>query len=295
MFIKSDQIICIPVLILTIFVESKYIMVSKEELRKLDKEKLVDLVYDLLIKVDALTAQGQLLHAEVKRLKTPKNSGNSSLPPSLDFFSLKNQSLREKSNKKTGGQPGHKGETLLMSPDPDKVIEHKPDGICPRCGKIHPEESFELTGKRQVIDKYMSITTISMSEGTVYNLLNKAANMVLPIYEGIKEEIAHLFRELNYFQELYHIKWVTDVKDVLSRAINLKNRMTPKQYDQPPEERSALLDEFDRLINQELPDKYSKIFPLKKRLKKRKQQVFNFLYYPQVPYTNNGSSRQSEI
>jgi hypothetical protein len=29
-----------------------------------------------------------------------------------------------------------------------------------------------------------------MSEGTVYNLLNKAANMVLPVYEGIKEEIA---------------------------------------------------------------------------------------------------------
>jgi transposase len=430
MFIKSDQIICIPVLILTIFVESKYIMVSKEELRKLDKEKLVDLVYDLLIKVDALTAQVQILQAEVKRLKTPKNSGNSSLPPSLDFFSLKNQSLREKSNKKTGGQPGHKGETLLMSPDPDKVIEHKPDGICPRCGMIHPEESFELTGKRQVIDipeikasvaehrifqsvcacghvtsadypagvtapvqygnnlialtaylssrQYVpyyrltelikSITTISMSEGTVYNLLNKAANMVLPIYEGIKEEIeksdtigtdetgvkvtmnkfwawtwqtiqatyitispsrgfatvsqtfpdgfphstlvsdswaaqlktpakrhqlclVHLFRELNYFQELYQIKWVTDVKDVLSRAINLKNRMTPEQYDQPSEERSALLDEFDRLINQELPDKYSKIFPLKKRLKKRKQQVFNFLYYPQVPYENNGSER----
>jgi hypothetical protein len=102
MFIKSGQIICIPVLILTIFVKSKYIMVSKEELRKLDKEKLVDLVYDLLIKVDALTAQVQILQAEVKRLKTPKNSGNSSLPPSLDFFSLKNQSLREKSNKKTG-------------------------------------------------------------------------------------------------------------------------------------------------------------------------------------------------
>jgi transposase len=213
-----------------------------------------------------------------------------------------------------------------------------------------------------------SITTISMSQGTVYNLLNKAANMVLPIYEGIKEEIAksgtigadetgvkvtmnkfwawtwqtmlatyitispsrgfatvlqtfpegfphatlvsdawgaqlktpakrhqlclaHLFRELNYFQELYQIKWVTDMKDVLSRAINLKKSMTSGQYDQPSKERSDLLSEFDQLINQELPDKYSKIFPLKRRLNKRKQQVFNFLYYPQVPYENNGSER----
>jgi hypothetical protein len=40
-------------------------MVSKEELRKLDKEQLVDLVYDLLIKVDALTAQVKMLQAEV--------------------------------------------------------------------------------------------------------------------------------------------------------------------------------------------------------------------------------------
>jgi transposase len=227
-------------------------MITKDDLRKLDKEQLVDLVYDLLIKVDALTAQVQMLQSEVNRLKTPKNSGNSSLPPSQDLFRLKNQSLREKSVKKTGGQPGHKGETLLMSPEPDKVIEHRPDGICPHCGKVHPEESFEMIGKRQVIDipvikanvvehqifqstcscghvtsgdypsgvmapvqygnnlvsltaylssrQYVpysrltelikSITNISMSEGTICNLLDKAANMVLPIYEGIKEEIS---------------------------------------------------------------------------------------------------------
>lgn len=33
------------------------------------------------------------------------------------------------------------------------------------------------------------ITNVSMSEGTIFNLLNKAANFVLPSYEGIKEEI----------------------------------------------------------------------------------------------------------
>ena len=55
-------------------------MVSKEELRKLDKEELVDLVYDLSIKVDALTRLVEDLQQEIKRLKTPKNSGNSSLP-----------------------------------------------------------------------------------------------------------------------------------------------------------------------------------------------------------------------
>ena len=71
--------------------------------------------------------------------------------------------------------------------------------------------------------------------------------------------------------------------------------MTLKQYDQPLEERNALLNDFDRLVNQELPDKYSKIFPLQKRLKKRKHQVFNFLFYPEIPYENNASKGQSEI
>jgi uncharacterized small protein (DUF1192 family) len=75
-------------------------MVSKEELRKLSKEQLVDLVYDLLIMVDSLTAKVQILQDEINRLKTPKNSGNSSFPPSHDLFSLKNQNLREKSDKK---------------------------------------------------------------------------------------------------------------------------------------------------------------------------------------------------
>ena len=67
--------------------------------------------------------------------------------------------------------------------------------------------------------------------------------------------------------------------------------MTPEQYDQPFKERSELLNKFDQLVRQELPGKYSKIFPLQKRLRKRKNQVFNFLFYPDVPYDNNGSER----
>lgn len=405
-------------------------MVTRDELRKLSKAQLVDMVYTLLIKVDELTAKVEMLEAEIKSLKTPKNSGNSSLPPSHDLFRIKNQSLREKSGKKSGGQPGHKGKTLLMLPDPDKVIEHKPDGTCPRCGRVHTEEIYEMIGKRQVIDIPMikasvvehqvfqlacscghvasgnypsgvtapvqygnnlialtaylssrqyvpysrlaemirSITTISMSQGTIYNLLNKAANMVLPIYEGIKKEVskaitiggdetgvkvnkskswawawqtmhatyvtispdrgfatilkhfpdgfpnatlvsdswaaqlktpaknhqlclAHLFRELNFFNEMYHIKWVAGMKDILSRAIKLKNSMSPEQYELPFKERSNLLNEFDTLINKVIPKKYSKILPFQKRLKKRKQEVFNFLFYPHVPYDNNASER----
>ena len=47
-------------------------MVSKEELRKRSKDELVDLVYDLLIRVDKLTSKVQELTDEVQRLKAPK-------------------------------------------------------------------------------------------------------------------------------------------------------------------------------------------------------------------------------
>jgi len=91
---------------ITIFVKSKGVMVSKEKLRKLSKDKLVDMMYDLLIKVDALTTEVQELRSVVKNLKTPKNSGNSSLPPSSsDLFRFINHSLRGKSDKKKVANP----------------------------------------------------------------------------------------------------------------------------------------------------------------------------------------------
>jgi hypothetical protein len=51
--------------------------------------------------------------AEILRLKSQigKNSGNSSKPPSSNCFQ-KIPNSREKSAKKTGGQPGHKGHSL---------------------------------------------------------------------------------------------------------------------------------------------------------------------------------------
>ena len=81
-------------------------MISKEELLKYSKDELVNLTYDLSLKVDKLTSEVQELREEVKILKTPKNSGNSSFPPSHDLYRFKNQSLRENSNKiKQVGKP----------------------------------------------------------------------------------------------------------------------------------------------------------------------------------------------
>ncbi len=61
---------------------------------------------------EALIKENAELKAKVKTLedKLAINSTNSSKPPSKDDFkATKDRSLRKKSDKKPGGQPGHKG------------------------------------------------------------------------------------------------------------------------------------------------------------------------------------------
>src|SRR5579859_7722862 len=66
-------------------------------------------------------ADNQQLHEHIsglsEQLKTlqerlAKDSHNSHLPPSSDRFTRKPKSLRKKSEKKSGGQPGHRGSSL---------------------------------------------------------------------------------------------------------------------------------------------------------------------------------------
>ena len=84
------------------------------------------------------------------------NSETSSRPPSSDGLrkspaEKRTQSLRGKSDRKTGGQPGHKGETLRQSATPDHVINHYPD-ICNTCGAALVASRAENVVVRQVID-----------------------------------------------------------------------------------------------------------------------------------------------
>jgi transposase len=76
---------------------------------------------------DTLIAQ---LTERVQKLeaKLALDSHNSSKPPSSDSFvrSPKKRSLREKSDKKPGGQPGHQGYALRQVEKPDQRVFHLP-------------------------------------------------------------------------------------------------------------------------------------------------------------------------
>ena len=81
------------------------------------------------------------------------NSQNSSKPPSSDGLKKapRIQSLREKSGKKVGGQPGHEGFTLNQVENPDIIKQHKATE-CPCCKRDLATVPVDHIIKRQVFD-----------------------------------------------------------------------------------------------------------------------------------------------
>lgn len=115
-------------------------------------EELINLVQAQAKTIVRLEAKIDKLEHELEKYKTRKDSNNSSIPPSKDENRVQHtSSLRQKSDRKVGGQPGHEGKTLEMTQTPDEVIEHRAC-FCPECGKDLNDQPFEFFGKRQVID-----------------------------------------------------------------------------------------------------------------------------------------------
>ena len=115
----------------------------------MDKDLIIQ---ELMYKIEELVREVQFLKQRLSKYEHPKNSNNSSVPPSKDENRPKrNQSLRHKTGLKPGGQPGHKGNTLKMVEKPDIIQEHKPC-YCNRCGQNINDIPFVLAGKRQVMD-----------------------------------------------------------------------------------------------------------------------------------------------
>lgn len=115
-------------------------------------QDLVNMNLKLMERIVFLEARVVELENRLAKYENPKNSRNSSVPPSKDENRpKKTQSLREDSDRKSGGQPGHKGHTLEMTANPDFVTEHIP-GFCRCCGNDLSGISAELSSIRQVVD-----------------------------------------------------------------------------------------------------------------------------------------------
>jgi transposase len=111
-------------------------------------------IHALEQQVSALTVRLDTSEQRVKHLEKQlaKNSRNSSKPPSTDGFQKPApKSLREKSERPSGGQPGHTGQTLTMTEPPDHTVRH-PVELCACCGLSLAHLQPEGVEKRQVHD-----------------------------------------------------------------------------------------------------------------------------------------------
>src|SRR3954467_9308717 len=93
--------------------------------------------------------------AELER-RLGLNSSNSGKPPSSDGLHKpkrepRTRSLRERSGKPSGGQKGHKGETLCQVADPNVTIDHYPE-TCGTCGLALTAAMATRCSARQVFD-----------------------------------------------------------------------------------------------------------------------------------------------
>jgi transposase len=140
-----------------------YVLIKQSELEYLQKQ--ASMVPVLEATIQKLEGTIKLMEARIKDLEErfKSTSKNSSKPPSSDGFK-RTTSLREKSGKKPGGQPGHKGSRLEMSSTPDHVVELRP-GECGKCGKaltgaatgFTPRQMFEIPPARIEITEYRSM------------------------------------------------------------------------------------------------------------------------------------------
>ncbi|MGH2409113.1 MAG: IS66 family transposase [Chloroflexota bacterium] len=93
------------------------------------------------------------LSVRVKELedRAKTTSRTSSKPPASDGYQRPPRSLRQRSGKGVGGQPGHEGSARSLVAEPDQVIRHRP-AVCATCqGSL---DGVEASGyeRRQVVD-----------------------------------------------------------------------------------------------------------------------------------------------
>ena len=120
------------------------------------------LIASLQRELEALRAE----NAELRR-RLGMDSSTSSKPPSSDGLRKKPASLREPSGRPSGGQKGHKGETLRQIAEPDRTVTHEA-AACRHCGCALSPAMVVGVERRQVFDLPERLIEVTEHRGLVY-------------------------------------------------------------------------------------------------------------------------------
>jgi transposase len=167
--------------------------------------------------IAALRAEIVMLRAEVAELtrRLGQDSSTSSKPPSSDGLKKKPRiagSLREASGKPSGGQKGHKGDTLRQVVGPDRIVRHEASH-CRHCQAllelgmargVEARQVFDLIERPLIVTEHQAaiyrcarcrgVTKAAFPEGVVgptqYGERIKAAAIYLNVQQLIPEDRA---------------------------------------------------------------------------------------------------------
>ena len=131
-------------------------------------------------------------NADLRR-QLAKNSNNSGKPPSSDGLKKKSpapRSLRGKSGKKSGGQVGHRGDTLRQTRTPDVVERHEAE----RCGTCQSALTAAMARgveKRQVFDLPEPRLQVTEHQARVYCCAHCQATTTAAFPDGVNAPVQY--------------------------------------------------------------------------------------------------------
>ena len=143
----------------------------------------------------ALRLENAALKQEVADLRRQmgKNSSNSSKQPSSDGFRKPPRiagSLRGASGKKSGGQVGHKGDTLRPVDKPDKIERHDA-ACCAHCAAALTAAMATGVEKRQVFDMPEPRLEVTEHQANIYTCTSCQGVTKAPFPEEVNAHVQY--------------------------------------------------------------------------------------------------------
>ncbi len=181
------------------------------------------------------SAEIDQLKARIKQLEDQiaKNSSNSSKPPSSDEYNKKPKSSKPKTDKKPGGQKGHKGSTLNVSAKVDRIENHQVQ-CCQNCNKDLSGQQAERIEHRQEFEIPPMKMEVIQHQSEVKTCTCGCVNKAFP--EGVNHPVQYgsnfksLMVYLQDYQLLPYARTKELVKDLFGHAISTGSLYNFRKY-----------------------------------------------------------------
>lgn len=167
--------------------------------------------------------KGRIRELEDERAK---NSRNSSKPPSSDGVKREaTKSMRKSSGSGVGGQKGHKGNTLQMVDNPDKVVLHRV-AQCKNCGLSLERSEAKDYERRQVFDIPPLVLEVTEYQAEIKNCPNCGTRNKGDFVQDVQNPVQYgkrlksLFVYLTNYQLLPYERTSELIRDLFSHSLS---------------------------------------------------------------------------